>query len=284
MRRLALRLPYFGFADGTLESWLTSKDTAKYALAEKVFQQMGEEKTLTFLLTTIKAEERRRRLRGWRNFALIEGGFVAAQCAIDSLAGPGHHHFSIMGGAGGCSVVAINGGLPSRLHRHCLERLAMIDDRRAFPALVAALVTSYRIAGNTVARRLTQMLPELDAEDFARLPEAHQKRFLGFINPQFARNTIDEPTRRELAHALLLTVTRMGNSDALPRRKNWRARHRRRKKTRSFKEPRRIVFLCWKKPMLTRRRPNKEWSRSDETFCRFASLLRLSRRLARIVA
>ena len=216
MKRPIFRLPRFGFANGTLESWLASKDPAKYALAEEVFQQMGAEKTLTFLLTTIKAEERRRRMRGWRNLVLVEGGFIAVQCAIDSLAGPGHHHVSIMGGAGGCSMVAINGGLPSRLHRHCLERLAMIDDRRAFPALVATLVQPHRIAGNTVARRLTQMLPDLQAEDFATLSKADQTRFFGFINPKFARNTIDEPTRRELARALLLTVTRLGNSDALP--------------------------------------------------------------------
>ena len=138
MIRPTLQLPRFGFADGTLESWLASKDIAKHSLADEVFQQMGEEKTLTFLLTTVKVEERRRKQRGWRNLAIIWGGFFAVQIGLDSIMSHSHH-FSIMGGVGSASMMAGNGGMPSRLHRRCLERLAMIDDRRILPTFVAAL-------------------------------------------------------------------------------------------------------------------------------------------------
>ena len=72
-----------------------------------------------------------------------------------------------------------------------------------------------------IALRVTHLLPKLEAEDFAALPKAHQRQFFRFINPKyFGYGSIDMPTRRELARALLLAVTRLGQDDALLVTKN----------------------------------------------------------------
>ena len=180
---------------------------------------MGGEKALAFLLTTIAVEERRRRRRGWRNMFLAWCGLFAAQFGLGFLIGSSGNYTFFIGMLGFAFLLGIIGGAPSCLHRQCVKRLVTINDRRVFSGLVAALVNPYQIQVNVVARRLIHMLPEMEVADFAVLPLDHRERFFNCINPKFAsvNQNADAAVRRELARALLLTVTRTGivNSEAL---------------------------------------------------------------------
>jgi hypothetical protein len=194
----------------TLESWLASDRPEKQSLADEVLVQLGEEKALLFLLSTIYQEEKWRKKRGLLWYLTLISAVMAVNIVLIKMG----THFSLAGMCGGFAGQAVQGAPPSQQQKACIRRLCSLCDRRTVPVLLDMLAVRHNMEHEAIARSLIQILPQLEQDDLAALSKTQRTTLYSALRRKRS-GWIQQETRRELARSLLMTFTRLEHVDAL---------------------------------------------------------------------